>query len=325
MYVGGYELSDFLAAQGVQLFYSFFYDFGVPGFVISNLLLICIGIFVYGLRGLYIPFLTCPHYIQLVILPSKDLIVLYFYIATISCLVSSRFKSAIIISLLSYFVRDAAPVILLSIVTASYLICTKKINTYKFVIYFFLSCQIGFLLLDFISEHIYIFAFERNKLSFETVSSGYFKEVPYFLAYIFRIFFNLTNMAFRLPFIDDLGLLSVASCFFYFSGLSNLICLVLSSKFLSSHDLKLKFISVSYYVSIFIISLNPFVQGRYQLPMVIICGLYFFKKYTLGRIFRFYLYAMICSILGRSIYFILGIPFPDLVSFSFNLIDLESL
>jgi hypothetical protein len=318
---GEFEIGDFRSSAAVPLYFSIFFKAGILGFLFANVLLLSVCIRYFGYSVLYVALILYPHYLQLLILPSKDLLILVFYFLVVFCLINDKFLIAIPLSVCSFFVRDAAMLILLSFVIAAALV--KKTNVRPLWIAM-LSLLMGIFLFHVIEKWGQeFFIVSRNSAALNEISSENLRNLPFGIAYLARIIFNLTNMAFRLPFVDDLGCVSVASIFMFISGMSSLVCCgVASRNLLISKSDSIQLVSLFYFISLYLISLNPFVQGRYQLPMAIVSSVILFK----GLKFEFLLFSFglvfFLSLIARFFYINSGFGIPDL---EVNLVDLWTL
>ena len=308
---GEFLLGDFLASAGVPLFYSFFYYFGIFGFIIANVGILTIGARYYGLVVFYASLLLFPHYLQLLVLPSKDMMVLGIYFATIFHLLRGNWLTAVIISICSYFIRDGAIFVLLPLIAVAFLIKKQNIRPLRIVIASLLFGIVVFAMLEVVASELFVVS--RNLYAAKENASDAVRNLPPGISYLARVFFNLTNMAFRLTFVDVLGRISIASIFMYISGVSSLVCAIVATNIiLKSTDQKLQIVATCFFVSLFVISLNPFVQGRYQLPMSIVASIILFSTVKPKKLIRLYGFVILASFIFRLIYWVLDIPFPEL-------------
>lgn len=318
---GEFLLGDFLASAGVPLFYSFFYYFGIFGFIVANVGILAVGARYYGLVAFYASLLLFPHYLQLLVLPSKDMMVLGIYFATIFHLQRGNWLPAIIISICSYFIRDGAIFVLLPLVVVAFLIKKLNIRPFRIVITSLLFGIVVFAMLEVVASELFVVS--RNLYAAKENASDAIRNLPPGISYLARVFFNLTNMAFRLTFVDVLGRISIASIFMYVSGVSSLVCAVVSINIiLKSTDQKMQIIATCFFISLFVISLNPFVQGRYQLPMSIIASIFLFNTIKPNKLIQLYGFVIFASFIFRSIYWIFDVPFPELDVNPVDLLDL---
>lgn len=306
---GEFALSDFLAAAGVPLYYAVFFDLGIVGFIIANAILLAQGVRYFRLLALYVPLLLYPHYLQLLVLPSKDMMVLAIYFVAIYLMMKGDLLKATFIALAIFFIRDGATFVLLPMVMVAILIQKTNMRPIWIVIFTFLCGIAVSLVLEEVAGTLFVVS--RNLYALSEQSSDAVRNLPMGIAYLARVFFNLTNMAFRLPFVDNFGGISIASVFMYISGISSLVCCILSAKsVMRSTEKKIQIISVCYFVSLFVISLNPFIQGRYQLPMAIVASVILFRSETLGHLARLYSIVIAISLVARITYGYMNIPFP---------------
>jgi len=321
LFYGVFELDELRSSAGVPLYFSLFFIIGVIGFLVANALLISICVRYFGISVLYVTFLFYPHYLQLLILPSKDLMVLVAYFLVIFYLLRDNFFAAIIFSALAFFIRDAATFVLLPLVVVSVWIKRTNLHPLWIVTISFLSASVVFHIIEKWGQEFFVVA--RNSAALNEISSDALRNLPFGIAYLARVFFNLTNMAFRLPFEDGSGGISVASIFMYVSGISSLVCCIIAGRnVLISKERSTQLISVFYFISLFLISLNPFVQGRYQLPMAIVCSLILFKSHRVRTLIYVFVAVILISFAARNLYIFMGIELPVL---EVNLVDLRTL
>lgn len=318
---GEFALQDFLASAGVPLYYSIFFELGIIGFIVANAILLTIGARYFGVWALCVPLLLYPHYLQLLVLPSKDMMVLAIYFLAIYYMLNEALLKAILISLGAFFIRDGATFVLLPMVVATLLIQKLRMKPiWVIVISFFIGMAVSVVLEEVAAE---LFVVSRNLYALNEMSSESLRSLPLGVAYVARIFFNLTNMAFRLPFVDELGGISIASAFMYISGVSSLVCCMIAGKnILNPAEIKMRLISTYYFLSLLVISLNPFIQGRYQLPLAIVASAILFRNIKVSLLAKLYLIVIAISIIARLIYGYANIPFPEL---SVNPVDLQTL
>lgn len=318
---GEFLLGDFLASAGVPLFYSFFYYFGIFGFVIANIGILAVGTRYYGLAAFYVSLLFFPHYLQLLILPSKDMMVLGIYFAAIFHLTKGNWLTVVIISICSYFIRDGAIFVLLPLTAAAFLIVKKNIHPLKIVIISLLFGIVVFAMLEVVASELFVVS--RNLYAAKENASDAVRNLPPGISYLARVFFNLTNMAFRLTFVDVLGRVSIASIFMYISGISSLVCAIVAINIIfKSTNKNMQIVATCFFVSLFVISLNPFVQGRYQLPMSIVASIILFSTVKSKILIRLYGFVILVSFIFRLMYWVLDIPFPELDVNPIDLLDL---
>jgi len=312
---GEFSLSSFLASPGVPLFFSFFYIFGLVGFLVANIILLLINIRYYGLQSVYVSLLLYPVYLQLLVLPSKDMMVLVVYFVALYYLVKGDWKKVIIIAIVAFFIRDAAPALLLPLVAAGVIIHKTNFRPFWIVIISFILGMVVFSSIGALAGSLFVVS--RNLSSFQAMSSESLHGLGFGpLGYLARVFFNLTNSAFRLTFVDDRGFISIGSLFQYISGISVLVCFFIAVRHIfKSKEKTDQLISVCYFVTLFIISINPLVQGRYLFPMSIVASVFFFRKMRFRSVIGLYVLVFLICLLGRFCYLYMNIPFPPPMEF----------
>ena len=312
---GEIAVDNILASLAVPLYYSLFSPFSFFGFFCANIILFIFVIRHYGYLGIYIPLLLFPYYLQSLVLPSEDILVLISYFLVGSLLIYDRYLIALACSLLAYFVRDGGAVVLCSMVISSFFILKYRWKPLFFITLCFLLGVIVSFFLDQLAD--YFFIFSRNLYAAKNSSSQAILDLSPGVAYIARIFFNLTNPIARLPFLDSEGSISIASIFIYLSGLSTFVCLLLSCKYLNDSDIKSRLVSFYYFLSILIISVNPLVQSRYQFPIAVLSMTFLAKKSNLRVLILMYSVSALLGFSLRLIY-TLYYPIPDLEVYEFD-------
>lgn len=236
-------------------FYAPIYQsFGVISIFLVNLILVLI------INKFINPKAICflPYFIVSAILPSKDLLVLALLIPLVATLLSNRIFLAMTISLALFFIRDGAGVTAMVIV-ASYL-AYKKLRL-KSATIALLAFMIAFFINGFIPTLLEgSFIYERNN-SVSKIFSNSIINSGSILDYPIRVFANASNLAFRQPIIDIDGNLAIYPLSLYISGISNLAVFVITIKAIIQKNItyKIRLISLFFLVSIFAISLSPFV------------------------------------------------------------------
>ncbi len=306
---GQFLLSDFLGSAGVPLYYSPFFILGIVGFIAANVFLLAIGARYYGSKAIYVPLLLYPFYLQLLVLPSKDMMVLPIYFFAMYHLTRGDWWRVLIVSVGAYFIRDGAMFVLLPLLVAAVVIEKTRIRALWIIVIAFFSCMLVFSVLQEVAGDLLVVS--RNLYALQAEGPEQLRELNPVLGYLARMFFNLTNSAFRLTFIDERGLVSIGSISLYISGISNLVCCsVAARRVFQSEEKTAQLISVCYFLSLLIISMNPFVQGRYQLPMSIVASVILFPREKMSSLGRLYILIIVISLVARAMYGYLNIPLP---------------
>lgn len=307
---GKYTLEDIPAGDGVPVYYSFFSSLGVLGFFLANILLITVSIKYFDWKAIAIALLLYPHYLQMFPLPSKDMMVLTVYFVAFSYLIKNDWIKVVPIAIAAYFIRDAMPFLLFPVIGVTIILHKTKIKPVWIVVAGLLVGALAFANLKVVAPDLFVVG--RNLNVFNSRSSETLQGLGFgVVGYLARIFFNLTNFAFRLTFIDEAGLISIQSLFLYISGISSLVCAFIAIRYIFIAKGKtLKLVSTSYVITLFIISINPFVQGRYLLPMSVVASQFFFRRIPVRVLVGLYVGMVVVGLVARFYYWELGIPFP---------------
>ena len=280
---------------------------GVIGLFLINLVLVLVINKFIDPRAL----IFLPYFIVSAVLPSKDLLVLTLIIPLAITLIGNRMFLAIAISLALFFIRDGAGLVAM-LVVASYL--TYKHLRLKPGAVALLAFFVAFLMHGFIPALLAgSFIYERNN-SVSEIFSNSLINTGSILDYPIRVFANASNLSFRQPIIDLDGNLAIYPLSLYISGITNLTVFIITIKAVIQKNIsnEIRLISLFFLVSLFAISLSPFVGPRYQLPMTVVtlsCLLddSFFKKIF----YKYFLISLCCSILAVPVYtFTIGYPEP---------------
>lgn len=253
-----------------------------------------------------------PYFIVSAVLPSKDLLVLTLIIPFAISLIGNRIFLAAAISLALFFVRDGAGMVAMLIVVSYF---SHKHLRLKPGIVALLAFFGAFFINGFIPALLGgSFIYERNN-SVSELFSNLLINTGGILDYPIRVFANVSNLAFRQPIIDSDGNLAIYPLSLYISGITNLTVFIISIQAVIQKNIsnKIRLISLFFLVSIFAISLSPFVGPRYQLPMTVVAlscllGDSYFKKIF----YKYFLISLFCSILAVPVYtFTIGYPEPS--------------
>lgn len=287
---------------------------GIIGIFLVNLILVLILNKFIDPRAL----IFLPYFIVSAILPSKDLLVLALLIPLVITLIGNQVFLAMAISLALFFIRDGAGmtaiVIVASYLTYRYLrLRPGTIALLAFFVAFFMNSYIPDLLGG-------SFIYERNH-SVSQIYSNSIINSGGILDYPIRVFGNASNLALRQPIIDIDGNLAIYPLSLYISGITNLTVFILSIQFVSQKNTsnEIRLISLFFLVSIFAISLSPFVGPRYQLPMTVVALSYLLSNEFSKKIFyKYFLISLLGSILAIPLYSLsIGYPAPSSAGASF--------
>lgn len=252
-----------------------------------------------------------PYFIVSAVLPSKDLLVLALIIPLTIALIGNQIFLAAAISLALFFIRDGAGLVAMLIV-ASYL--SHKHLGLKPGKVALLAFFVAFLINGFIPTLLGgSFIYERNN-SVSEIFSNSLINTGGILDYPIRVFANASNLAFRQAIIDFDGNLAIYPLSLYISGITNLTVFMITIKAVIQKNIanEIRLISLFFLVSIFAISLSPFVGPRYQLPMTVVALSCLLSDSSFKKIFyKYFLISLFCSILAVPVYTLtIGYPEP---------------
>lgn len=290
-------------------FYSpIFQYFGAVGTFLANLLIIFIISKNINPKAL----IFVPYFLISAVLPSKDLLVLASSILLVNALIKNKILISLLISLAIFFIRDGAGVVAIGMVFAYLIYRHGGIGRKKLVIF---ALLLAFLLNEIVSMlFIGSFIYDRN-YEVALIHGNPFANTGTIMDFPIRLFANATNLAFRQPFIDVDGNLAIYPLSLYISGVTNFAVLLCSIKVLFLKKITDNaYISILLYVtSLLIVSFNPFVGPRYQLPMTVITLSYIICSNIYKKIFyKFFWISLITSMLIVPIYILtIGYPAPS--------------
>ncbi|MDP3332194.1 MAG: hypothetical protein Q8S55_09455, partial [Methylococcaceae bacterium] len=195
---------------------------GVAAYFLINLACLL----VVGRRLGFVSILLFPYFIVAMALPSKDILILLVSLIFMIYLVNGRWFIALLIALLSYFIRDGSMFVLVSIFLA-YQITQRNIipPIFLVVIAFVVGALLFRLLNDFFGD---TFIVARNLSVYEQNSSSLLGYGSWFDYYV-RVFGNATNLAFRPSLLDENGGISVVAVGYFVSGISMITSLICSA------------------------------------------------------------------------------------------------
>ncbi|MDO9204846.1 hypothetical protein [Methylotenera sp.] len=261
---------------------------------------------VVGRRLGFVSILFFPYFIVAMALPSKDILILFVSLIFMIHLIDGRWFIALLIALLSYFIRDGSAFVLVSIFLA-YQVMRRNIfpPIFMVVIAFVVGALLFGLLNDFFGD---TFIVARNLSVYEQNSSSLLGYGSWFDYYV-RVFGNATNLAFRPSLLDENGGISVVAVGYFVSGISMLTSLICSAHTIiyNKSALAVK-LAVALLVSLAVISLNPFVQGRYLFPYSVIFLGYLIYSGRLKYVLRIYIFTIMISLIAMMAYSYSGIP-----------------
>ncbi len=286
-------------------YYPFYVLLGTGGYFVANQLLVLSSRDACILIG----FVLTPYFLLSAPLPSKDLMVVALYIPLLEALINRRWLWGLVLATVLFLVRDGAGVVafgsLMAALTAPkrpryrlFLLAagTVVITIFNHLVYEYFSDAF------IVSRNLQIAEDEGNfDLGTEGASS-----------YLIRLLGNGTNLAFRPVLFDMEGNLPLLSLAYWISGVSEVVCLMYSIRFLMSDDSDSRSsdIALLFLSTLLIISLNPLVQPRYQLFFVVIMLAHLVKTRPSREIVLAFMLATGMAVSAAAAYVVSGIGLP---------------
>ncbi len=285
--------------------FAFYYPFkwcGMATYFCMNLFCLL----VIGWRLGFTSIMLFPYFVVAAALPSKDILVLLMALFFIISLVNGRLLVALLVALLSYFIRDGSLFVLMAIFAAYQINQRNIIKPYLLVALAFICGAFIFVILPDVFGDVFIVSrnldvYEKNALSLLGNGTSF--------DYFVRVFGNATNLAFRPSVIDGNGGISVVGLVYFISGISMLTSLFCSvSTIAYSKNKRAVNLSVALLVSLAVISINPFIQGRYLLTFCVVLLGYLINSGGLKNVLKMYFISVVVTIFAIVAYAYSNIP-----------------
>lgn len=276
----------------------------VPALLNFGILLLVFGHWTRG-RAPWIgvlPWLV-PYYVCAFVLPSKDILVAALFMMVLGTMrreAPLRLLPVSVLALAMFFVRDGYAVILM----ASFVMISAAervgLSPRKLVLLVVAGAAIFWTLFESVLEDSFIYvramgvASQSEVLDVGTTSSP--------TGYLIRLIGNATNLAFRPVFFDVAGAVHLLSVSYWVSGLTLLVALHWCWRGLRSPDVNDRRLGLIGLLSLILVSITPYVQPRYLLPICLLLPRFTFASGP--RLRRTYLIAVGISLamaLGYSI------------------------
>lgn len=224
-------------------------------------------------------FLITPYYLASFLAPSKDILVAALFVAAISYFARERkphLLPALTLAAATFFVRDGFGAILFACFVYVAMIEMLDVGRRKALVVLTVGAAFFWVLFERVLEGSFIYtramavAEQGTYFEFDTSSqpSGYFV----------RLFGNATNLAFRPVFIDVSGNVHVLSIFYWISGLTLLYALICCWRGTVSRNLQDSRIGLIGLSILIMVSITPYVQPRYLLPLCLLIPMFSFTS-----------------------------------------------
>jgi len=272
-----YQASTGLAILNAELVSSSRF---LPALFNAGILFVLFGSLVrFGSGWPFLIFLLTPYYLASFLTPSKDILVAVLFIAAIGFFVRSRkprLLPALTLAATTVFVRDGFGAILLACFLYAALVERLDIGRARALMVLISGAAFFWALFDTVLEGSFIYtraiAVAEQGSHYEADTSGRPS------GYLVRLFGNATNLAFRPVFTDVSGNAHVLSLFYWISGLTLLYALVCCWRGVVSRNLEDGRIGLIGLSILIMVSITPYVQPRYLLPLCLLIPMFSFTS-----------------------------------------------
>lgn len=297
------SISDFHSSKLFFLIYYYpFKYFGIFGIFFINLFFIYL---ISEVSGVYVVY-SLPLLILSACLPSKEIIIscitLYTFLAVLK---NINFVLIFGMIVITYYLRDGAAIITF---ISTFIICIYKYKQRYWLplILLLITCILIFTFSEIILNNIPGYA--RNFNTFKSTSK---LDCCNAGGYIIRLIGNLSNFALRPQFYDVDGRISVLGVAFFITGFAYLYSFLLAAlNLLNSKNYALNCASIFLIASLFVLSINPFVQPRYLLPYILPVLWLSFRYLSLDLLLILLILNIIIVMAGTVFYFFADIAMP---------------
>lgn len=251
-----------------------------------------------------------PYYVVSLPLPSKDIIVLLIFAISLIFFLDERCRFGFAISLfccfLLFFFRDGFALILGATLIVTNFAIKFRIKVNFIILSSLIASSIFWVLFkyylneSFIATRTFALAKTHEHFSFEFMTS--------FVGYFVKLIGNSTNLAFRPQMIDVNGGFYILGLAFWISGVTLLATFyfgLIALRSINIRDVKIGMIII---LPLILLSIVPFVQPRYLLPLILLMPLLSFV--TVARFVRTFVIFMGISIIALFVYRLVGF-YPD--------------
>lgn len=267
--------------------------------------------------------LLTPYYLCAMVLPSKDILVLGLF-ALIAREVRSfslvGFLRAISISAAMFFVRDGFSAILCFACLVAFLMHVWQLRWSVVLLPIIFASSTFWQFFDIVLEDSFIYARAvavAGESSYADASAS-----PTIGSYFVRLAGNMTNLAFRPVLFDVYGGISVVSVAYWISGLTLLTSLILFLRGARSRVPPDRVVGVFGLVVVAVVSITPYVQPRYLLPLILLTP--GFSFINVGLFFRIFGWVSAVSLIAALVYMSFGIypPAAEVLPFSYGALSM---
>lgn len=224
-------------------------------------------------------FLLTPYYLASFLAPSKDILVAALFVAAITYFVreqKSRVLPALVLAAITFFVRDGFGVILFACLIFATIIEQFNIGRRTALMVLTISAAFFWVVFETILEGSFIYTRSMAVAEHGTYFNADTSSRP--SGYLMRLFGNATNLAFRPVLFDVFGNLHILSLFYWISGLTLLYAVFCCWQGVTStnlRDVRIGVIGLSIFI---LVSITPYIQPRYLLPLCLLIPMFSFTS-----------------------------------------------
>ncbi len=249
--------------------------------------------------------LLVPYYLAAFPLPSKDILVaglLLLVVRNFGAVDRARLLLPLVITAAMYFVRDGYALILL--VSLMLIRATEawRIPPKLLVLGIAAAASTFWLLFESVLQDSFLYVRAINIAAVSEVLNVESFAQP--LDYLVRLFGNATNLAFRPVPLDTGGSLYVLSLCYWVSGVTLLHTLHCCWRALGSPMVRDRRLGLLGLLSLLLVSVMPYVQPRYLLPLCLLIPMFSFSSLAMLR--RSLAVIVPLSLAAASLYVYIG-------------------
>jgi hypothetical protein len=272
----------------------------------------------HGSQWALVMFVFTPYYLISFPLPSKDILVATMFVIAVIHFMSFGWKRLfypLIMTAAMFFVRDGYAIILCISFVMIVIVERIKLSPTFLIVGVCVAASIFWTFFDNIFQEYFLYARAFGIAEQSEVLDIDMSLTP--LGFIIRLVGNATNLAFRPRIWDCAGNLHLLSVLFWISGITLLFALVCCWRALYSKIETDRRIGLLGLLSLIMVSVAPYVQPRYLLPICLLVPMFSFVSFDLFR--RSFIIIVPIAIIVAALYHLVGNYPPPAEQMSFNL------
>ena len=303
-------LESFGDLRSSQLLFYIYYVLYPYFFLILlfNLVIVSVA-FSFSNTSLLVFIIYAPFFVLSSILPSKDILVFGLLVVYMLILFRGYIFSSVIVSIFTFFVRDAMGLVMLMFIGIVWL--RLDIRKLLFVLFFVVLVS---------SLYLYELLAITNSFMLER-TLGYFQANGLEINnYLIRLIGNVTNLSSRAVFVSVQGYLSFTGIVLFLSGIG-----VFSAFLISTYVIFFRvslistplYLSASLYLLILVLfSASPLVQPRYLIPVsFLVLSSYWYRCSDKLDFYLILFLSFTVSLLLMCVYAFSGYGLPEVTEF----------